>query len=236
MMSTSQTNVVGFAELARALGAAGEESDRFMLAVEAAVELIPGCLHAGITINRDGECHTLAATGEILSAVNALQNELGQGPCHSPDRDDEIVEISDLVGDERFSAWGGRVNGDFQLGSMISILVYTARGSYGTLSLYAATPHAFDADDLATAQALAGHLAVALAAGREIEGMGAALQSRTVIGQAEGILMERLGVDSDQALAYLKRISSHTNTKLVQVAGDIVRTRQLPEAPDRSIG
>ena len=47
-------------------------------------------------------------------------------------------------------------------------------------------------------------------------GMSAALQSRTVIGQAEGILMERLGVDSDQALAYLKRISSHTNTKLVQ--------------------
>ena len=66
--------------------------------------------------------------------------------------------------------------------------------------------------------------------------MSAALQSRTVIGQAEGILMERLGVDSDQALAYLKRISSHTNTKLVQVAGDIVRTRQLPEAPDRTIG
>ncbi len=95
---------------------------------------------------------------------------------------------------------------------MISILVYTARGSYGTLSLYAPTPHAFDGDDLATAQALAGHLAVALAAGHEIEGMSAALQSRTVIGQAEGILMERLGVDSDQALAYLKRISSHTNT------------------------
>lgn len=229
-LSEARTNMTEFADLARALGAAGEESDRLMLAVEAAVELIPGCVHAGITINRGGECHTLASTGDVLPRINELQNELGEGPCHAPDREEEVVEISDLMGDERWSVWGGRINGDFQLGSMISIFVYTARGSYGTLSLYGANTHAFDADDLATAQALAGHLAVALAAGREIDGMGAALQSRTVIGQAEGILMERLGVDSDQALAYLKRVSSHTNTKLVQVAGDIVRTRQLPEA------
>lgn len=229
-MSGDQTYVTEFADLARALGAADGEGDRLMLAVEAAVELIPGCVHAGITVNREGDCQTLASTGDVLPAVNALQNELAEGPCHDPDRDEEIIEIDDLAGDPRWSVWGGRVHGDFQLGSMISILVFTARGSYGTLSLYGATPHAFDADDRATAQALAGHLAVALAAGREIQGMGAALQSRTVIGQAEGILMERLGVDVDQALSYLKRVSSHTNTKLVQVAAEIVRTRQLPEA------
>ena len=100
-LSEVRTNMTEFADLARALGAAGEESDRLMLAVEAAVELIPGCLHAGITINRGGECHTLAATGEVLSAVNVLQNELGEGPCHAPDREEEVVEINDLLGDER---------------------------------------------------------------------------------------------------------------------------------------
>ena len=229
-MNGDQTYMTEFADLARALGAAGEQSDRLMLAVEAAVELIPGCLHAGITINRDGRCHTLASSGEVLGLVNELQNELGEGPCHAADRKEEVVHITDLVTDERWSVWGARVNGDFDLGSVMSMMVYTARGSYGTLSLYGAGSNAFDADDVATAQALAGHLAVALAAGHEIEGMSAALQSRTVIGQAEGILMERLGVDADQALAYLKRVSSHTNTKLVQVAGEIVRTRELPEA------
>jgi len=229
-MSEQRTNVMEFADLARALGAAGAESDRLMLAVEAAVELIPRCLHSGITINREGECHTLAGTGDILPVINALQNELGEGPCHAADREEEVVHITDLGADERWSTWGPRVLADHHLGSMVSILVFTARGYYGTLSLYGEGAHAFDADDIATAQALAGHLAVALAAGREIEGMGAALQSRTVIGQAEGILMERLGVDSAQALAYLKRVSSHTNTKLVQVAADLVQTRQLPEA------
>ena len=231
-MSGDQTYMTEFADLARALGAAGEEGDRLMLAVDAAVELIPGCLHAGITVNRDGTCHTLASTGEVLGLVNDLQNELGEGPCHAPDREEEVVIITDLVVDKRWSAWGGRVHGDFELGSVISMLVFTARGSYGTLSLYGAGSNAFDEDDIATALALAGHLAVALAAGREIEGMGAALQSRTVIGQAEGILMERLGVDVDQALAYLKRVSSHTNTKLVQVAAEIVRDRDCCQRPD----
>lgn len=228
-LSAQHVNMSEFAELARALGEVEQESDRLMLAVEAAVELIPGCRHAGITVNRGGECHTLASTGEVLPAINALQNELGQGPCKSADRDEEVVVITDLVRDERWSTWGARVHGDFQLGSVISILVFTGRGVYGTLSLYGAGRGAFDADDLATAQALAGHLAVAMAAGREIDGMGVALQSRTVIGQAEGMVMERLGVDADQALAYLKRVSSHTNTKLVQVAQQIVLSRELPE-------
>lgn len=228
-LSGDHTNMTEFADLAQALGAAGEETDRLMLAVEAAVELIPGCVHAGITVNRDGECHTLASTGEVLPLVNKLQNELGEGPCHAADRADELVEVTDLASDERWAGWGARINGDFQLGAMVSILVFTARGSYGTLSLYGSDPDAFDADDLATAQALAGHLAVALAAGREIDGLGTAMQSRTVIGQAEGIVMERLGVDADQALSYLRRVSSHTNTKLVQVALQLVRTRELPE-------
>lgn len=235
-MSAERTTTTEFADLARALGAADGEVDRLMLAVEAAVELIPSCLHAGVTINRGGKCHTLASSSELLHVINDLQNELDEGPCHTPGREDEIVVVDDLTTDPRFARWGARVHADHQLATVVSILVFTARGSYGTLSIYGTGPHAFDADDLATAQALAGHLAVALAAGREIEGMGAALQSRTIIGQAEGILMERLDVDSDQALAYLKRISSHTNTKLVQVAADLVRTRRLPEAPDRSAG
>lgn len=228
-LSAQNANMSEFADLARALGAADGESDRLTLAVEAAVELIPRCLHAGITINRGGECHTLAFSDEVMPAINALQNELGEGPCKSADRDEEVVVITDLVADERWSGWGARVHGDFRIGSVISILVFTGRGVYGTLSLYGAGRGAFDADDLATAQALAGHLAVAMAAGREIDGMNLALQSRTVIGQAEGMVMERLGIDADQALAYLKRVSSHTNTKLVQVAQQLVLTRELPE-------
>ena len=66
------------------------------------------------------------------------------------------------------------------------------------------------------------------AAQMEIKQLREGLRSRTVIGQAEGILMERLGIDSDQAFEYLKRASSHLNRKIVDVAEEILQTRNLP--------
>lgn len=229
-MSGERTTTTHFATLAREMGAAGADEDRLMLAVRAAVDLVDGCQHAGITINRDGECLTLAATGDVLAAVNAWQNELAEGPCHAPDRTEEVVVVHDLARDDQWSRWSRRVHDEHGLRSTISLMIFSTRGTYGTLSLYADRPGAFDGDDLATAQAIAGHLAVSLAASREIEGLQLALSSRTVIGQAEGIIMERLGVDADQALSYLKRISSHTNRKLVDVAMRLVETRELPDS------
>ena len=70
-MSADRMNMTEFADLARALGAADGEADRLMLAVEAAVELIPGCLHAGITINRNGTCHTLASAAGLPDVTPA---------------------------------------------------------------------------------------------------------------------------------------------------------------------
>ena len=81
---------------------------------------------------------------------------------------------------------------------------------------------------MATGQALAAQISVALAAEREIEQRSVAMTSRTVIGQAEGIVMERLGIDADQAFSYLRRISQTQNRKLVTICNEIVEKRQLP--------
>jgi AmiR/NasT family two-component response regulator len=61
-----------------------------------------------------------------------------------------------------------------------------------------------------------------------VEGLNTALVSRTVIGQAEGILMERFNIDADRAFRVLKRVSSQSNTKLQRVAAELVETRRLP--------
>lgn len=61
-----------------------------------------------------------------------------------------------------------------------------------------------------------------------IEQLERAMASRVIVGQAQGLLMERMGLDSDQAIAYLKRASMNLNLKLVNIADEIVRTRQLP--------
>ena len=67
-----------------------------------------------------------------------------------------------------------------------------------------------------------------VAAGHEMDHLRRALESRATIGQAQGIVMERLGVDAAQSFDYLERVSSHTNSRLIEVAADIVVTRELP--------
>ncbi len=66
------------------------------------------------------------------------------------------------------------------------------------------------------------------AAGAENDHLHAALANRLVIGQAQGLLMERLDLDAAQAFAYLKRASMHLNRKLISIAEEIVCTRDLP--------
>ena len=63
----------------------------------------------------------------------------------------------------------------------------------------------------------------------EIEQLHVALEHRSVIGQAQGILVEQLDIDVETAFEYLKRVSSCSNTKLVDVAEAIVQTRTLPD-------
>ena len=52
-----------------------------------------------------------------------------------------------------------------------------------------------------------------------------ALESRDVIGQAKGILMERRGISADDAFDTLRRASQALNVKLAQVAETLVERR-----------
>jgi AmiR/NasT family two-component response regulator len=62
----------------------------------------------------------------------------------------------------------------------------------------------------------------------------AALQSRPVIDQAKGILMERFKLTSDGAFQLLAHVSMRSNVKLRAVAEHLVTTGDLPSgAPGR---
>jgi AmiR/NasT family two-component response regulator len=62
-----------------------------------------------------------------------------------------------------------------------------------------------------------------------IEGLQYALHSRHAIGMAQGILMSRYGISQEAAFEVLKRYSSHANTKLREVAHEVVEQRGLPD-------
>jgi AmiR/NasT family two-component response regulator len=56
-----------------------------------------------------------------------------------------------------------------------------------------------------------------------------AMESRKVIGQATGILMERFRIDEAHAFAYLRRESSHRNVKLRDIAAELTQSITEPE-------
>jgi response regulator NasT len=85
-----------------------------------------------------------------------------------------------------------------------------------------------DADDRAVAAEIALHARVALAAWDAAEELERGLASRTLIGQAQGILMERFSLDADRAFQVLRRYSQDGNVKLLEVARRVVETGALP--------
>jgi GAF domain-containing protein len=219
----------GFTALARALAAAPDEDTRLEVAVAAAVDLVARCDHAGITVNAQGRLVTLAGTDDVVRRADELQTEAGEGPCLDVRRDQNTLVSPALDVERRWPAWAPRVHSELGVDSMMSLLVHTDEHSFGALSLYCREGCRFDADDVAVAQALAGHLSVVMAAEKEIDHLGLALHNRNVIGQAQGVLMERFDMTADQAFDYLRRISSNTNVKLAHVAAEIARTRRLPD-------
>ena len=193
-----------------------------------AVELLDGCDHAGVTVATGSALRSAAASDEVVLNGDTWQHDLREGPCVDVVRQQHMVLSQDLGLDLRWRTWAPRVVDRLGVRSMLSLLLFSTRDTYAALNLYADRPAAWDDEQLALAQALADHLASDAAGAREIENRGRSMVTRTMIGQAEGILMERLGLSAERAFEYLRRISQSNHVKLVDVAREIVETRVLP--------
>ncbi|HEX5255324.1 MAG TPA: ANTAR domain-containing protein [Mycobacterium sp.] len=57
-----------------------------------------------------------------------------------------------------------------------------------------------------------------------------AIATRDMIGQAKGILMERFNIDADRAFGLLTRLSQETNTRVEEIARNLVQTERPPRS------
>ncbi|HZO69061.1 MAG TPA: GAF and ANTAR domain-containing protein, partial [Kribbellaceae bacterium] len=180
-------------------------------------------------LHRGGrEIEIAGATNEVAGQADRLQLETGEGPCLDAARDNtDSAAIEDTHTDQRSPVWSKRVADELGIRSVLSIQLGTPRDRVGAMNLYAAQPRRFSADDLAVAHVLARHAAVALAHSRHEHHLWQAIDARKLIGQAQGMLMERFNLDADQAFAVLRRYSQDNNVKLRDVAQRLIDTRQL---------
>jgi GAF domain-containing protein len=194
-----------------------------------ATEIIEGCDLVGISVVHPDGIDTPAGSDETLNRIDELQFKLREGPCFDALRTHEIVHSSDLATDVRWPRWGPLVAKETGVVCIVSYRLFTTGDTLGALNLYSREPEAFDTDDIYNGQALAAHVAVALAASQNAEHLEIAISNRTVIGRAEGILMERFDIPPDQAFAVLRRVSQRRNVKLNRVAEELVRTGETPK-------
>jgi AmiR/NasT family two-component response regulator len=83
---------------------------------------------------------------------------------------------------------------------------------------------------------VAAQAALALAAVQRTVHLSRALESRDVIGQAKGVLMERYRITADAAFGILARASQDTNRRLPEVAALVTETGEAPPTPGRPRG
>ncbi|MEU4290070.1 GAF and ANTAR domain-containing protein [Kribbella sp. NPDC026596] len=224
------TSADAFARLAIELHDAPGVEETIDAVVQFALQAL-SCTYAGVALYTRGSHPEIAAvTDSVVADVYDLQLTSDNGPLVSAMRERSTILIRDTTTDERWPEWAAKVAA-LGVRSVLDVPLATGSGTHqtvGVLGLYSPDPDAFTADDEAIAHILARHAAVALASARHEETMAQAVDARKLVGQAMGILMERFDVDGDRAFAILKRYSQDTNTKLRDVAQQLIDTRKLP--------
>lgn len=233
-----------FARLTRALLDASTAADVLDQVVQSAHRALPGADLVSVTLRTpDGDFHTPTETDPVATELDQMQYKTGEGPCvdaavmSGPGH----VRSDDLAAEPAWPTFGPFAAGRGLTAVLSTTLLPDARPPRlsGALNIYARHPGALDADAQETALLLATHASLALAgveavtrAGLRETQLRKAIDSRDVIGQAKGILMNRRGIDADEAFDLLRRTSQELNVKLADLAGTLTAHRDELDSPD----
>ena len=231
-----ESDALEFAKLAAALQAAPTPD----ATADEIVGYVRGQLDAdyvGITlIGARQRLETIAETDPLVGQIDRLQQELGDGPCYDASWHRQTLISEDLAHDRRWPEWTAEVSTRGISSLLAAELTTIEDRRIGSINAYWSRIRSFAPDDAAFASIFARHATIALSQSWSEEGLNVALDSRKLIGQAQGILMERHGLDADRAFEVLRRYSQDHNIKLRHVAEHLVATRRLPQPGDEAVG
>jgi transcriptional regulator with GAF, ATPase, and Fis domain len=218
--------------VARELLAEPDVQQTLQRAVELAAEHLTsgdrnGEVYASVSLVRERrQIETAASSDERATRADQLQYELKQGPCLDAIWEHETFQIQDLTTDQRYPEWSRRVVQDTGIRSSLSFQLFASGDSLGALNLYSPEVAGFNEEDRVEGLMFAAHAAVALKSAQTEEQLRSAITTRTLIGQAQGILMERYKIPPDRAFEVLRRVSQHVHVKLRAL--HLVETGETP--------
>jgi GAF domain-containing protein len=196
-------------------------------AIALATEVIPACDAAAMALFEQVRTITVAASDEGLRDLVEHQFGLGAGPTLAAYESRETVYSADLAADPRWPEYGGVLSRQAGLCTAYAVPLTVRDRTLAVMTLYSKRVDGFDEEDRAAAEVVASHAAVAVADAVSHDQLETALASRTLIGQATGIVMERWGLDASTAFGVLRRLSQSENLKVREIAARIVETGRV---------
>jgi hypothetical protein len=189
----------------------------------ATVDTLPNVDHASISLTQDdGKIVTLAPTAPLAAEADALQYQLGEGPCLEAALEEPVVLSEDLSRDSRWPSYGPAA-ARAGLGSQVAFQFQAQHGHVrGALNLYSEKARVLDAPTMQLGALFATQVAITMGWVRHQEDVQAALYTREQIGMAIGILMERYTLTREGAFNFLVRTSQTGNVKLRDVAAAVI--------------
>ena len=225
---------VAFDELGRMSFAEHSLASVLQKVTDLAARVLPGEPATSVTIVSDGRSATVAASDPLARELDHVQYARGSGPCLEAALTGQVTELLDTRTDQRWGAFPQIAAGRGCRG-VLSFPLPPQELMTGGLNVYARTARPLDERIRQVAARFAAYAVVPVSNMYLYESavdraghLGAALDSRAVIDQAKGILMERYKLSAGQAFGTLAQVSMANNTKVRDVAEHFVQTGEMP--------
>ena len=214
------------AEAVRSAAARKTPAEALAAVIEMAVATGP-CEAASITMREGRSVRSVAYSNGLILRADDLQYELDEGPCLDAVWTDGVFIVTDLRADGRWRRWAAAAV-ELGVGSSLSVHLFTDT-ALGSLNMYSLHPRGYDQEEVEAAKIIAAHASVVLAYARSEQRLWQAIDTRNLIGQAQGMLMQKYRLTPEKAFAVLRRYSQTENKKLAVIAEQLTSTGHLPD-------
>ncbi|MBT2597616.1 GAF and ANTAR domain-containing protein [Arthrobacter sp. ISL-72] len=181
-----------------------------------------------VTLSRHHRSTTAAWSNPEARLLDEIQHDFGEGPCLHAMSTGTTVLVRDTRTDPRWPEYGRAVVNQGQF-SVLGVPLALDANAAAALNVFAPVPDVFDAGTVQKAEQFASQaekalrLAVRIGVRQQLaEDLRSAMESRTVIDLAAGIIMGQSRCSQAEAMTFLSKASSGRNQKLRDVAEKIV--------------
>jgi hypothetical protein len=197
-------------------------AEALLLLATSAAENVPGVDFASITVYGQGDDtpQTVASSDPLAEQADVLQYELSEGPCYAAVTEERFVLINDVAAAAAYPHYGPKA-AVLGVGAQAAFQLVDGPKRAG-LNLYSRTAGVFDSTTVQFAELFAKPAGALLGYAEQVDHLGQALHTRTDIGIAIGMLMERYALDHEQAFSYLARNSQIRNIKVRVLARQVI--------------